>query len=108
MCNYAEIIAEYGGGIVTIDQLFDVVLVSPDASREELNNAISSTILGSDNGLSPGRQAIIWTNAGILLIGHVWAIFSEILMGIHISSSQKMHLITSSMKWQPFLSASIW
>ena len=26
--------------------------------------------LGSDNGLSPGqRQAIIWTNAGILLIG---------------------------------------
>ena len=28
------------------------------------------TIIGSDNGLSPGRrQAIIWTNSGILLIG---------------------------------------
>ena len=28
------------------------------------------TTIGSDNGLSPGRhQAIIWTNAGILLIG---------------------------------------
>ena len=28
------------------------------------------SIIGSDNGLSPGRrQAIIWTNAGILLIG---------------------------------------
>ena len=28
------------------------------------------TITGSDNGLSPGRrQAIIWTNDGILLIG---------------------------------------
>ena len=28
------------------------------------------TNIGSDNGLSPGRhQAIIWTNAGILLIG---------------------------------------
>ena len=27
-------------------------------------------IIGSENGLSPGRpQAIIWTNAGILLIG---------------------------------------
>ena len=27
-------------------------------------------IIGSDNGLSPGRrQAIIWTNAGILLTG---------------------------------------
>ena len=29
------------------------------------------TIIGSNNGLSPGRrQAIIWTNAAILLIGH--------------------------------------
>ena len=28
------------------------------------------TIIGSDKGLSPGRRhAIIWTNAGILLIG---------------------------------------
>ena len=28
------------------------------------------TIVGSDNGLSPGRrQAIIWTTSGILLIG---------------------------------------
>ena len=28
------------------------------------------TIIGSDNGLSPGRrQAIIWTNAEILLTG---------------------------------------
>ena len=27
--------------------------------------------IGSDNGLSPGRrQAIIWTNAGMLLIGN--------------------------------------
>ena len=30
------------------------------------------TITGSDNALSPGqRQAINWTNAGILLIGHL-------------------------------------
>ena len=29
----------------------------------------TQTSIGSDNGLSPGpRQAIIWTNAGILLI----------------------------------------
>ena len=29
----------------------------------------TNTNIGSDNGLSPGRrQAIIWTNAGILLI----------------------------------------
>ena len=39
------------------------------------------TITGSDNGLSPGRpQAIIWTNAGILLIRPLGTNFSEILM----------------------------
>ena len=38
------------------------------------------TIIGSDNGLSPGRrQAIIWTNAGILLIRTLGTNFSEIL-----------------------------
>ena len=43
------------------------------------------TIIGSDNGLSPGRrQAIIWTNAGILLIGLSGTNFSEILIEIHI------------------------
>ena len=35
------------------------------------------TNIGSDNGLSPGRrQAIIWTNAGILLIGPLGTNFS--------------------------------
>ena len=38
-------------------------------------------IIGSDNGLSPGRrQAIIWTNAGILLIGPCGNKFLEILI----------------------------
>ena len=41
------------------------------------------TIIGSDNGLSPGqRQAIIWTNAVILLIGPLGTNFSEILIKI--------------------------
>ena len=41
------------------------------------------TIIGSDNGLSPGwRQAIIWTNAEILLIGPLGTNFSEILIEI--------------------------
>ena len=39
------------------------------------------TIIGLDNGLSPGRrQAIIWTNAWILLIGPLGTNFSEILI----------------------------
>ena len=39
------------------------------------------TIIASDNGLSPGRrQAIIWTNAGILLIGPLGTNFNGILI----------------------------
>ena len=61
------------------------------------------TIIGSDNGLSPGRrQAIIWTNDGILLIGPLGTNFSEILIAIYIFSFKKMHLKMSSGNWQPF------
>ena len=45
------------------------------------------TIIGSDNGLSPGwRQAIIYTNDGILLLGPLGTNFSEILIKIHTFS----------------------
>ena len=61
------------------------------------------TTIGSDNGLSPGRrQAIIWTIAGILLIGPLGTNFSEILIGIQTFSFKKMHLKMSSGKWWPF------
>ena len=61
------------------------------------------TIIGSDNGLSPGRrQAIIWTNAGILLIWPLGTNFNEILIEIHTFSFKKMHLKMSSAKWRPF------
>ena len=61
------------------------------------------TIIGSDNGLSPGRrQPIIWTNAGILLIETLGTNFSEILIGIQILSLKKMRLKMSSAKWRPF------
>ena len=60
------------------------------------------TIIGSDNGLSPGwRQAIIWTIAGILLIGPLGTNFSEILIGIQTFWLKKMHLKMSSAKWCP-------
>ena len=61
------------------------------------------TIIGPDNGLSPGRrQAIIWTNAGILLIGPWGTNFSEISIGIYTFSFNKIHLEMSSAKWRPF------
>ena len=59
-------------------------------------------IIGPDNGLSPGRrQAIIWTSAGILLIGPWGTNFSENLIGIQTFSFKKMHLKMSSAKWRP-------
>ena len=59
--------------------------------------------IGSDNGLSPGRrQAIIRTNAGILLIRPLGTNFSEFLVEILIFSFKKMRLKVSSAKTRPF------
>ena len=61
------------------------------------------TIIGSDNGLSPcRRQAIIWSNAGILLIRTLGTNFSEILIKIYTFSFRRMYLKKSSGKWRPF------
>ena len=61
------------------------------------------TIIGSDNGLSPDRrQAIIWTNAGLLLIGPLGTNFNEILIEILAFSFKKMHLKVSSVTRRPF------
>ena len=64
---------------------------------------VKLTIIGSDNGLSPGRcQAIIWTNARILLIGPIGTNLIEIVIGIQTFSFKKMHLNMRSAKWRPF------
>ena len=61
------------------------------------------TIIGSDNGLSPGmRHAMVWTNTGILLIGSLGTNFSEILTEINTFSFRKIHLQMSSGIWRPF------
>ena len=61
------------------------------------------TITGSDNDLLPDlRQAIVWTNAEILLIGPLGRNFSEILIGIITFSFKKMHLEVLSAKRLPF------
>ena len=60
------------------------------------------TITGPDNGLSPGRrQAIIWTNAGMLLVRTLGTNLSEILIKINTVSLKKMHLKMSSGRRQP-------
>ena len=56
------------------------------------------TFIGSDNSLSPGRcQAIIWTNAGLLLTGPL-----GILIKIQTFSFMEMHLKMSSAKERLF------
>ena len=61
------------------------------------------TIIGSDNSLVlVWRQAIIWTNAGILWIGPSGTNFSEMSSKIHTFSFKKMHMKMSSGKWPTF------
>ena len=63
---------------------------------------IELTIIGSDNGLSPGRhQAIIWMTARVLLIRTLGTNFSEIWSEIFTFSFNIMHLKMSS-KWSQF------
>ena len=64
---------------------------------------VKLTIIGSNNGLSPGRrQTITCANAGILLIGPLWTNFNEIVIEIHTFSFKKMRLKMSTEKWWPF------
>ena len=63
------------------------------------------TSIGSNNGSSPGqRQAIIWTNAGILLIEPVGTNFSELFIEIKAFSLTKLHLKMSFAKVAAILS----
>ena len=57
--------------------------------------------LSSDNGLSPGRhQAIIWTNAGILLFEPRGIRLSELLIEIKTFLFTETHLKLWSAKWR--------
>ena len=61
------------------------------------------TIICSDNGLSPvRRQAIIWTNAEILLNEPIRTNFSEILIETRIFSFKTISFKMSSGKRRPF------
>ena len=66
------------------------------------------TGIGSDNGLSLGRrQAILWTNAGIFLIGPIGTNFSEILIANQTFLFKEIYLKMSSGKCRFFVSTSM-
>ena len=63
------------------------------------------TTIGSNTGFSHGgRQAIVWTNAGILLIRPLGTKFSEISINIYTFSFKNMHLKMTSGKMAAILS----
>ena len=67
--------------------------------RATIYASVNLAIIGSDNGLVPvKRQAIIWTNDGLLSIGTLGTNFSEILIEIQTYPFKKMHLKMSSEK----------
>ena len=67
----------------------DLSVLRPIDAYASVNHAI----IGSDNGMShERRQAIIWANAEILLIGHLGTISSEISINIYTFSFKKMPL----------------
>ena len=88
---------------ITEDELINLRSYNPLRQSYACIYVGNLAIMGSDNGLSPGRhQAIIWTNAGILLIALPGTNFGEILIEIPTFSFKKLRLKMSSEKWQPF------
>ena len=66
-------------------------------------------IIGSDNGLSPGRrQAIIRSNDGIMVIGPVGTDVKEIIIEIHILSFRKLQEISALVCYSLFGAARFW
>ena len=83
---------------------FNIKTVSPSLHMLKIRRSRDSklTIVGSDNGLSPGRrQTIIWTSERILSIRTFRTHFSEIVSEIHTFSFKKTHFKMSSGKWWP-------
>ena len=81
----------------------DMVKGLTHRSRVTHKGVGKSTIIDSDDAMSPGwRQAIIGTNAVIMLIDPVATNNNEMFNEIHTFSFQEMHLKISSAKRRPF------
>ena len=77
-------------------------------AQRRIYASLSWVNIGSDSGLSPvRRQAIIWTNAGILLIELLGTGFSEIIIGIQRFSFKRVHLGMSLRNGVHFVSAAM-
>ena len=78
-------------------------------SSSDAYASVDLVIIGSDNGLSPGRrQTIIWAKAGILLIGAMGTNFYKILVEIYIFSLKNSFLKCHQDVGGDFVSVSVW
>ena len=108
MCKPAEVLRKYlSNGVLLQKYYHDTFAVYQLTHWGRVTHICDSklTITASDNSLSPDRhQAIIWTNAGILLIVPLWTNFGELLIEIPIFSFKKVRFKVSSAKRRRFLS----
>ena len=97
-------VSSCGFHLMTVTQEMCKISILEHYQFNSLRPSVSDlTSIGSDNGLSPGRrQAIVRTNAGILLIRPLGTNFSEIIIETLIFSFKKIRLKESSAKRRPF------
>ena len=95
VCDFRETFS-----LSATQELYNSLLTHCDQMRHIFVNKLS--VIASDNGLSAGRrQAIIWTNAGILLIGPFGAKFNDIFTEIHTFSFKKTHFKMAAILSRP-------
>ena len=95
---------------------FRILRVDIIEAQWRIYASVNYAIIGSDNGLSPGRrQAIIWTNDVILLIGHLGTNFNDFFfIKIKTFSLTNLYLKVSSAKvvailtWPQCVNGSAW
>ena len=90
VCNYHEYLLIFSGAKASWVAYFGSLKSLTHWGRVKHICIGKLTIIGLDNGLSPERrQAIIWTNTGILLIGHLGTNCSETLSKLIYFHSRK-------------------
>ena len=91
MCTYVHHRTSWWLLWISSHHLFSIIILTHWGWMMHICSS-NLTIIGWDNDLLSGRsQAIIWINAGILLIWPIQTNFNEILIENHTFSFKKIH-----------------
>ena len=93
----------WGGGSKLILWLYGIIFRWLTHYSQVMHICVGQlTLIGSDNGLLPGRRQVnILASARILLIRALGTKFNESVIKMHAFSFIKMHWKMSSGKWRP-------